>query len=212
MFRDRLERAVVAQADFLARLDVHLRALHAAHVREVQALLSRAVGSLWFFYGESRSRRLRRRAQKIAALGERYQEREALYGTPQDHLRIVTFQRFHAEAVTFARDLRSLDPTAPPAPRRAFADRVLSLSRGVSVVLKRAPYAGRLLVEGFGLLRVAFGSNRGRVLLSLNGWMVSSERWVGCSDFRSKSPGESISKPRSHRKLFVSSPPRIDTV
>lgn len=160
-FRDRLETGVVAQADFLARLDVHLRALHQAHVREVQSLLSRAVGSLWLFYGESRSRPLRRRAQKIAALGERYQERESLYGTPQDHLRIVTFQRFHAEAVALARDLRSLDPTAPPVLRPALTDRLARWIRGLGVVFKRASHGVRLLREGVGLLRVAFGSSAG---------------------------------------------------
>ncbi len=148
---DHLETAHLAQGAFLARLDDHLRVLHAAHVQEVRARLGSAMQEVWTFLGARRTRALRREHARIERLGARYVELEALYGTARDHRRIACFQRFHAEAVAFSARLRALDPTAPPEARLSAGDRVARAAR----VLGRIGERSGAVLRGLGHLGAA---------------------------------------------------------
>ncbi|MCP3985456.1 MAG: hypothetical protein GY723_13785, partial [bacterium] len=129
--RDHLEIANLAQREFLARLDDHLRVLHAAHVQEVRARLGLAMHQVWSFLGPRRSLGLRRLHRRIEKLGEQYLELESLYGTVRDHRRIACFQKFHAAAVAFSGRLRKLDPTAPLEPSPSVGDRFARFGRAL---------------------------------------------------------------------------------
>jgi len=158
---ERLQAASLVQAEFLERLDDHLRVLHAAHVQQVRADLGRAIQQVWAFYGRRRSRGLRREHRRVERLGRQYLELEPLYGTPRDHRRIACFQRFHAQAISFSRKLRSLDPTAPPVPSLSWLDRLSRLGRALRIAGSRAGAAVRGLGEFAAALRLVLSKSAG---------------------------------------------------
>jgi hypothetical protein len=155
----RLQASALVQAEFLERLDDHLRVLHAAHVQQVRADLGRAIQHVWSFYGRRRSRGLRREHQRVERLGRRYLELERLYGTPRDHQRIACFQRFHAQAVSLSRKLRSLDPTAPPVASLSLVDRFARFGHALAVAGGRAGAALRGLGEFAAALRLVLSKS-----------------------------------------------------
>ncbi|MDH3684879.1 MAG: hypothetical protein OEP95_01565 [Myxococcales bacterium] len=158
---EQLQAASLVQAEFLERLDDHLRVLHAAHVQQVRADLGRAIQQVFAFYGRRRSRGLRREHQRVERLGREYLELEPLYGTPRDHQRIACFQRFHAQAVSFSRKLRALDPTAPPVPSLSLGDRLSRLGRALQIAASRAGAALRGLGEFAAALRLVLSKPGG---------------------------------------------------
>ncbi|MCP5058049.1 MAG: hypothetical protein GY937_15190 [bacterium] len=156
---DHLETANLAQREFLARLDDHLRVLHAAHVQEVRARLGQAMHQVWDFLGPRRSRSLRREHHRIERLGEQYLELESLYGTVRDHRRIACFQKFHVAAVAFSARLRSLDPTAPLEPSLSLGDRFARFGRALGTAGARSRAGLRGVMHLMAGLRLALSSS-----------------------------------------------------
>nr|MDJ0790187.1 hypothetical protein [Myxococcota bacterium] len=140
--------------------EVGANLLDVCRVQQVRADLGRAIHQVWSFYGPRRSRRLRRAHQAVERLGQEYLELEGLYGTPRDHRRILCFQRFHQRALALSRELRALDPTAPPPPTLAWADRVARAVRGLREAARRTAAGVRAFAAFAGALRCALGTSQ----------------------------------------------------
>jgi len=140
-----LRAAHRTQTAFLDRLDALLRALHSHFIRQVSFELERAVEVMQIFYGKRRLFRVRRTARRLARLRSRYLELESQYGTPGDHRRILTYQRFYAGAVRFSEQIRRLDPTAPTPAAPSLVELAYKARRGIVRVFRQSGNVLRLL-------------------------------------------------------------------
>ncbi len=159
---DLLREACTAQAELLQQLDEFQRVKQVYFMQGVTEDLARATATMERFYGQRLPRRLAREARRLRSLEERYRALESLWGGPEDHRRIAVFQAFYAGVIEFSTEIRSLDPTAPAAPRPGVVDRLSQLRRWLSQNLLRVGGALGLVRAALGILYALFGPRPAR--------------------------------------------------
>jgi hypothetical protein len=157
-----LRRASEAQGEFLSRLDRFSRLEHAHFMGQVLHELDRAVQTIERFYGPTNIRAILRKARVLKRLAARYRELEPLYGTSQDHRRIVVYQEFYARVVAFSEKIRWLDPTAPYPPPASLIDWAYTIGRGLAWLATHFLSLVMLVVTFVRALWVAYSKPKAR--------------------------------------------------